>query len=75
MRPDGRMDLHKGWRQFVEDNNLTTGDTLILEFVSNNVIQVHVKRAFQVGNPPQSGQDCQIEDTQFFNMACELCYN
>ncbi|KAL2945132.1 hypothetical protein RDABS01_022843 [Bienertia sinuspersici] len=49
IRPDGRVDLSRGWREFVSSNDLASGDKLTLEMVSNNVIQVHVERIFSYG--------------------------
>ncbi|XP_056691345.1 B3 domain-containing protein REM-like 1 isoform X3 [Spinacia oleracea] len=72
LRPDGRLDFAQGWRDFVKDNELRTGDTLVFEFVSNNVIQVHVGRTSQLDhNPYQREQDCKLEPTERNNMACE----
>uniref|UniRef100_A0A803M8H1 TF-B3 domain-containing protein n=1 Tax=Chenopodium quinoa TaxID=63459 RepID=A0A803M8H1_CHEQI len=71
IRADGRVDLAKGWREFVVDNELVTGDTLKFEFVSNNVIQVNVGRASQVDNPSQREQECKIEPMELINMTCE----
>ncbi|XP_057537603.1 uncharacterized protein LOC130815229 isoform X2 [Amaranthus tricolor] len=67
VRQDGRVDLAKGWREFVNDSDLMTGDVLIFEFLSNNMIQVQVVRANQVVNPSEREQDRKIEPKQLFN--------
>ncbi|XP_057537604.1 uncharacterized protein LOC130815229 isoform X3 [Amaranthus tricolor] len=71
VRQDGRVDLAKGWREFVNDSDLMTGDVLIFEFLSNNMIQVQVVRANQVVNPSEREQDRKIEPKQLFNTPYE----
>lgn len=73
MRADGRVDLARGWREFVMANDLTTGDTLTLGFVSDNVIQVHVERASRADSLSEMEQVCKIEPPEYVNIACELC--
>lgn len=71
VRQDGRVDLAKGWREFVNDSDLMTGDVLIFEFLSNNMIQVQIVRANQAGNPSEREQDRKIEPKQLFDTRCE----
>ncbi|GAB4839376.1 hypothetical protein Ancab_028900 [Ancistrocladus abbreviatus] len=45
-RLDGRVDIAKGWKDFLSGNAIEVGDTLSFEFLSDNLMQIHMQRGF-----------------------------
>ncbi|XP_074283424.1 putative B3 domain-containing protein At5g66980 [Silene latifolia] len=50
-RPGGRVDLVQEWKEFLIENDVRNGDILTFQFVSDDVIHIHIERAVQFNLP------------------------
>ena len=57
--------LYKGWKKFLQDNKIVGGDKLSFEFITDDLIRVHVTRNSQIEH--QSGD----EASGLLNMDCK----
>ncbi|XP_074280766.1 B3 domain-containing protein REM6-like isoform X2 [Silene latifolia] len=67
---DGRAAITRGWRAFTRDNKVAGGDLLRFEFLSDDLVNVFVKKASQVEHKSEEA-NLQKGATIAQNMTCE----
>ncbi|KAK9697307.1 hypothetical protein RND81_08G028900 [Saponaria officinalis] len=68
---DGRVAFTRGWKEFLGDNGIAPGDSLRFEFITNDVLKVHVTKASQIERKSEEAKSPNAATRAQPNIDCE----